>query len=261
MQHGPVVLVVEENHSFNDVITNSGMPYLKGLAAENSLATGYYADTHPSIGNYFMMTAGQIITNDDSFNGPVNVDNLVRHLLQAGKTWKAYAESLPGVGYIGGDSGAYLHRHNPLSYFTDVVNSSNERLNLVPFSQFAHDLNDGQLPDFSFVAPNMFDDAHNGTLQQADQWLQANIAPLLASPQFKNGGLLLIVFDEAEDTDTTLGGGHVPLVLVGPAVKQGFQSANQYQHQNLLKMITTYLGVDGNLGKAAGASAMNEFLH
>lgn len=255
-----MVLVVEENHGFADVITNSGMPYLKSLAAQNSLATGYYADTHPSIGNYFMMTAGQIITNDDSFNGPVNVDNLVRHLLQAGKTWKAYAESLPAVGYVGGDSGAYLHRHNPLSYFTDVVNSSNERLNLVPFSQFAHDLNNGQLPDFSFIAPNMFDDAHNGTLQQADQWLQANIAPLLSSPQFKNGGLLLVVFDEAEDTDTTLGGGHVPLVLAGPAVKHGFQSANQYQHQNLLKMITSYLGVDGNLGSAANASAMPEFL-
>lgn len=236
------------------------MPFLKSLAAQDSLATQYYADTHPSIGNYFMMTAGQIITNDDSFNGPVSADNLVRHLIQAGKTWKAYAESLPATGYIGGDSGAYLHRHNPLSYFTDVANSTNERQSLVSFSQFAHDLNSGQLPDFSFVTPNMFDDAHNGTLLQADQWLQANIAPVLASAQFKNGGLLLILFDEAEDSDTTLGGGHVALVLAGPAVKHGFQSANRYQHQNLLKMITSYLGVDGNLGSAANASGMSEFL-
>lgn len=236
------------------------MPYLNSLAAQNALATQYYADTHPSIGNYFMMTTGQIITNDDSFNGQVNVDNLVRHLIQAGKSWKAYAESLPAIGYIGGDSGAYLHRHNPLSYFSDVAGSSNQRQNLVPFTQFAPDLNNGQLPDFAFVAPNMFDDAHNGTLQQADQWLQANIAPLLSSSQFQKGGLLLIVFDEAEDTDTTLGGGHVSLVLVGPRVKRGFQSSNQYQHENLLKMITTYLGIDGNLGAAAGASSMGEFL-
>jgi hypothetical protein len=255
-----VVLVVEENHGYSSVIGNSGMPYLNSLAAQNSLATQYYANTHPSIGNYFMMTAGQIVTNDDSFNGPVNVDNLVRHLLQAGKTWKAYAESLPATGYIGGDSGAYLHRHNPLSYFTDVAGSSNQRQNLVPFSQFAPDLNNRQLPDFSFVTPNMFDDAHNGSLQQADQWLQANIAPLLSSPQFKNGGLLLIVFDEAEDADATLGGGHVSLIVVGPGVKHGFHSSNQYQHQNLLKMITTYLGIDGNLGSAANASSMGDFL-
>jgi hypothetical protein len=46
-----VGLVVEENHSFSSVIGNSAMPYLNGLASQYSLATQYYADTHPSIGN------------------------------------------------------------------------------------------------------------------------------------------------------------------------------------------------------------------
>jgi acid phosphatase len=259
-QHGPVVLLVEENHGFSSVIGSSAMPYLNSLAKQNSLAIQYYANTHPSIGNYFMMTAGQIVTNDDTFNGPVNVDNLVRHLMQAGKTWKSYSESLPSIGYIGGDSGAYIHRHNPLSYFQDVVGSSNERQNLVPFGQFAADLNNGQLPDFSFVTPNANDDAHNGTLQQADQWLQSNIAPLLSNPQFQKGGLLLIVFDEAEDTDSTLGGGRVAMIAVGPLVKHGFQSSTQYQHQNLLRMITDYLGMDGNIGSAGGANGMGDLL-
>jgi len=255
------VLVVEENHGYSSVIGNGGMPYLNGLAAQNGLATQCYANTHPSIGNYFMMTTGQIITNDDGFNGPVNTDNIVRHLIQAGKTWKAYAESLPGVGYTGGDSGAYLHRHNPLSYFQDVAGSSNQRQNLVPFGQFTQDLHNGQLPDFSFVTPNMFDDAHNGSLQQADQWLQSNIGPLLSSYQFQKGGLLLIVFDEADDSDATNGGGHIALVVVGPRVKHGFQSSGFYQHQNLLKMITNYLGIDdGNLGAAGGAAPMGEFM-
>src|SRR5215472_7471783 len=94
-QQGPVVVVVEENHGYSSVIGNSAMPYLNGLASQYGLATQYYADTHPSIGNYFMMTTGQIITNDDSFMGTVGVDNIVRHLLNAGKTWKSYAESLP----------------------------------------------------------------------------------------------------------------------------------------------------------------------
>lgn len=236
------------------------MPYLNSLANQNSLAIQYYANTHPSIGNYFMMTAGQIVTNDDTFNGPVSVDNLVRHLIQAGKTWKSYSESLPGVGYTGGDSGAYLHRHNPLSYFQDVVGSTNERQNLVPFGQFTADLNNGQLPDFSFVTPNANDDAHNGTLQQADQWLQSNIAPLLSSPQFQNGGLLLIVFDEGDTSDSTLGGGHVAMVAVGPLVKHGFKSSTTYQHQNLLKTITDYLGIDGNIGSAGSANSMGDLL-
>src|SRR5437660_3080429 len=99
------------------------MPYLNSLASKYGLATQYFANTHPSIGNYFMLTTGQIITNDDGFSGTVSADNMVRHFLSAGKTWKSYAESLPSVGYSGGDAYPYVKRHNPFSYFTDVVSS------------------------------------------------------------------------------------------------------------------------------------------
>jgi hypothetical protein len=98
-----VFIVVEENHSHSSVIGSSSMPYLNSLANQYGMATRYFADTHPSIGNYFMLTTGQIVTNDDNFSGTVSVDNLVRHLVSAGKTWKFYAESLPSVGYTGGD--------------------------------------------------------------------------------------------------------------------------------------------------------------
>jgi len=70
------------------------MPYFNGLINQFGLATQYYANTHPSIGNYFMMTTGQILTNNDSqtpSSFPVSGDNVVRELLAAGKTWKAYA--------------------------------------------------------------------------------------------------------------------------------------------------------------------------
>src|SRR3982074_1946682 len=95
---GHVVVVVEENQSYSDVIGNSSMPYLNALARQYGLATQYYANTHPSIGNHFMMTTGQILTNDDgqvpqSFPGAA--DNVVRELVAAGKTWKDYAEDLP----------------------------------------------------------------------------------------------------------------------------------------------------------------------
>src|SRR3982750_68811 len=72
---GHVVLLVEENHNYSDVIGNSAMPYLNSLATNYGLATQYYADTHPSIGNYFMLTVGELITNDDSFSGIVSDDN------------------------------------------------------------------------------------------------------------------------------------------------------------------------------------------
>src|SRR6266480_2993629 len=92
-----VFIVMEENHSYSSVIGNSSMPYFNSLARKYGLATQYYANTHPSIGNYFMLTTGQTITNNDSYTGTVSANNLVRELISAGKTWKSYAESLPSV--------------------------------------------------------------------------------------------------------------------------------------------------------------------
>ena len=67
------------------------------------------------------------------------------------------------------------------------------------------------------------------------------------------------MYDEAEESDGTNGGGRVAMVVAGPNMKSGFQSATLYKHQNLLKMITSYLGIDGNLGLASTADPMSEF--
>jgi len=45
-----VVLVVEENSSYAQVIGNTAMPYLNSLATQYGLATQYFANTHPSLG-------------------------------------------------------------------------------------------------------------------------------------------------------------------------------------------------------------------
>ena len=125
-------------------------------------------------------------------------------------------EDLPNVGYTGGDNGDYMQHHNPFTYFADGVNSPSELNNLVPFSQFASDLANNALPQFPYIIPNIQDDAHNGTLNQADSWLKTNIAPLITSSTFQQDGLLIITFDESFDTDTQNGGGQVPAVIISP---------------------------------------------
>lgn len=255
---GHVFLLLEENHSYSSVIGNSSMPYLNGLANRYGLATQYYANTHPSIGNYFELTTGQIITNDDNFSGTVNADNVVRHLLAAGKSWKSYAESLPNIGYTGGDVYPYAKHHNPFTYFTDVVNSHNQLNNLVPFTQLATDLSNNQLPRYSFIIPNMLDDAHDGSLSQADSWLQTNIAPLIASATFQKDGLLVIVFDESFDDDTQNGGGHVAAVVISPLARKGYQSATFYQHQSTCLLLLQGLGLSSFPGACQSAAPMTE---
>jgi phosphatidylinositol-3-phosphatase len=110
-----VYLVVLENHSYSSIIGNKSMPWLNALASRYAYARAYYANTHPSIGNYFELTTGKIITNNDGYKVTVTADNIVRHLLSAGKTWREYTEGLPSIGYTGGDTGEYTEHHNPLS--------------------------------------------------------------------------------------------------------------------------------------------------
>src|SRR5213596_1410726 len=253
-----VYIVVEENTDYASVIGSSSMPYLNGLAQQYGLATQYYADTHPSIGNYFMMTVGRIITNDDNYSSVVSDDNVVRRLLAGRKTWKSYAEDLPAVGYTGGDVGNYARKHNVFALLSDVVNDSSQRTRLVPFIQFAPDLANGTLPDFSNIVPNLCNDAHDCSLATADTWLGNNIAPLIASPTFQQDGLLIIVFDES-GSDSTNGGGRIAWVVVGPKAKLGYQSTTLYQHQSTLRLILEALGVAQFPGAAATAPAMTEF--
>ena len=256
-----VVIVVEENHSYSSVIGSSSMPYLNSLATKYTTATSYYANTHPSIGNYFMLTTGQIITNNDSYSGTVSSDNIVRRMLTAGKTWKSYAESIPYTGYTGGDSGRYCKHHNPFAYFTDVVKSSNERQNLTSFTQFKTDRANGQLPNFSFVVPNKCNDAHDCSLSTADSWLKTNIAPLLSTAAFQSGGdgILVILFDESKESDTAHGGGHVAAVVVGPKVKRGYKLTSFYQHQSVLKTALKALGITTYPSASSAAPSLAAF--
>ncbi len=254
-----VVVLVEENHSYSSVIGSSAMPYLNSLAKSYALLTNYYANSHPSIGNYMEMTAGQVITNNDNYSGTVNADNVVRELLLIGKTWKSYAEGLPYVGYTGGNTGYYLKHHNPLAYFTDVANSSVQKQHLVPFTQFSKDLASGALPTFSFIAPNIIHDAHSGSLQAADAWLKTNIAPLLNNAEFKKDGILIIVFDESYDSDKAHGGGHVAAIVVGPGVKRGYRSTMFFQHQSTLKTVLNAVKATPDPGSAPSAPDFDVF--
>ena len=259
---GHVVIVVEENANYASVVGSTSMPYLNSLIKSYGLATQYYSNGHGSITDYMMLATGQLLTDNDNETPatfPVSVDNAVREVLANGKTWKAYAESLPYVGYTGGDTGNYAVRHVPMAYLTDVQDSATGKLDLVPFTQFATDLASGQLPNYSFITPNLCDDAHNCALSVADAWLQTNIAPLLTSSPFKDDGVLIITFDESGDDDTN-GGGRIATVIVSPRFsKPGYQSTTLYFHQSALRLMLEGLGITTLPGAAATAPTMWEF--
>jgi acid phosphatase len=211
-----------------------------------------------------MLTTGQLLTTDDSSTTVWNVDNIARRMLAAGVPFRVYAEGIT-QGYVGGNTGLYLIRHNPFAMLSDVASSPQVANEVIwPFSQFAIDVANGTLPEFSYIVPDVNDDAHNGTPQQADTWLQANVVtPLSGNSAFQPGGdgVLIVDFDEAEDSDTTYGGGHVSPVLWGPNVLVGYTqtSATIYQHQSMLRAMMEALSLTNPPGAAATAPSMSEF--
>ncbi len=259
-----VVIVMEENQSYDTVVGQSAWPNLNQLISNGALATNYYADSHPSIGNYFMLTTGQLLTTDDNNTTVWNVDNIARRMLASGVTFKVYAEGI-AQGYLGNNTGLYVVRHNPFAKLSDVADSAQVANQTIwPFSQFATDLANGALPEYSFVVPDLDDDAHNGTPRQADTWLQTNlVTPLSNYSAFQSGGdgVLFVDFDEAADSDTAHGGGHVPVVLWGPMVQVGYKQTSNtvYQHQSLLRTAMEALGLADPPGAAATAPSMSEF--
>src|SRR5215470_16615080 len=106
---------------------------------------------------------------------------------------------------------------------------------IVPFTQFAIDLANNALPNYSLIIPDLQHDAHNGTLAEADAFLSSNIAPVLNTPAFQAGGdgLLFITFDEC---DAAVGA--CPEVVytaaIGPHVKRGAVATALYRHESML---------------------------
>lgn len=255
--------MVLENRGFNEVIGSASMPYLNSLATKYALATNYYGNGTESLPNYLMLTVGDTVATDASFGGTVHVDNVVRRLLAANKTWKAYAESIPSVGYMDGDAPPYMKIHNPFEYLEDVQSDTAQAANMVPIEQLASDLTADKLPSYSFIIPNNYNNSHDCAptlpncdtatiLKNSDDWLKSHLDPLLQSTTW-NSTLLIITFDEGAQGDTTHGGGHIATIVAGPKVNAGFKIDTLLQHESMLRLSLKALGINTYPNKAANA--------
>jgi acid phosphatase len=270
-----VYIVAEENRSYERVVGSASMPYLNSLLARGAVATQFYSNEHGSLENYLILTSGQYLTHNNDTLAVFNVDNLERHLLTNGMTFKSYAQTLPYAGYTGLYSGAYMKRHAPLPYYTDMANSSLIK-NHDSTAQLASDIANGTLPNFAFITPDGNNDMHNCSANlgicfaAADNFLKNTIGPLLASAPFQPGGdgVLIIWADEADlgsdnrcsATVLTGCGGHILVAMIGPQIKAGYKSTTTYHHQSVLRTVLEAMGTTANFPAAANtAPDMREF--
>ena len=267
-----VWIITEENHSFEDIVGSPQMPYYNQLIQQYGLATQFYSDQHSSLPALMWFVAGAPVElNNDTVSCQHPDDNIVRTLLNWGYTWRSYQEDMPYAGFQGlySPDNLYYRRHNPLIDFTDVCPGTGQEFNSVPYSQMAADFDQGNTVNFAYITPDVNDDAHNGTLGAADQWLQANVPQILARPEFSPGGdgILFIVWDESDlNTDNRCSaiipigcGGRTATLVVGPQVKPGYQSPITYHSENVLKTVCAVMGLSPCPGAADTAAPMSDF--
>ncbi len=268
-----VWMINEENHSYEDVVGNSQMPYYNQLIDRYGLATQFYSDQHSSLPALMWLVAGAPVTlNNDTVSCNHANDNVVRELLKQGYTWRSYQSNMPSAGFQGLNGGAgntYYRRHNPLIDFTDVCPGTGQDKNSVPYSQMAKDFAEGKTFNYAYITPDAVEDAHSGSLQAADQWLQANVPAILVRPEFSAGGdgILFIVWDEGtlstdrrcSDTVAVGCGGRTATLVIGPLVKPGYQSIVTYHNENVLKTVCAAMGLSPCPGAAQTAAPMADF--
>ncbi len=240
-----VVVVIEENHGYSQIIGSPQAPYINTLASEGALFTNSHAITHPSEPNYLALFSGstQGIT-DDSCPHSFSAVNLGSELIAAKKTFTGYAEGLPSTGSTVCTSGEYARKHAPWTDFSNAPSADNK-----PFSSFP--TNFSSLPTISWVVPDLLDDMHDGTIQQADSWLQTHLQAYATWAKTHNS-LLIVTWDEDQGTTAN----QIATIFVGPMVKPGKYSEN-INHYSVLRTLEAIYGLP-YAGKSASVTTITD---
>lgn len=241
-----VVIVVEENHSQADIIGNHSAPYINSLAGDGALMTRSFAVTHPSEPNYLALFAGSTfgLSSDACPVDAGAAPNLASELLGAGYTFAGYSQDLPSTGSTTCSSGKYARKHAPWVNFSNVPAAVS-----VPFSSFPSSADFASLPTVSFVIPNLDNDMHDGSVVQADTWLNDNLSAY-ASWAKANNSLLLVTWDEDDNSQSN----QIPTIVYGANVRPGTYG-EPMSHFNTLSTLEQMYGLD-KTGDATRAPAI-----
>jgi len=286
-----VILVINENSTYDDVIAN--MPWLISQGNANGYATKYQSDNGGSLMDYLWLASGSCHskanctlpsgTHDFNCSGndcssPITDDNIFRQMNNAGISWKVYAQSYAAAGGTPStpdnrNGTSYYRRHNGATWYSDILdNTKGSANNIVDLSQLTTDLDKGNLPRFMIIVPDGNHDAHDcpvglsscteaQKLAAADDFLNSTLGPVLATSDFQPGGdgLAIVTFDECGGGTNEGCGASVYTAVIGPKVTPHTVSKKRYKHENALRTMLDALGIRKYPGAADSVSDMSDF--
>ncbi len=266
-KYAHVVIVIEENKNYSDIVGNRNAPYInKVLLRQGANLTRMFADEHDSEGNYFWIFSGSnqgvgyrdvIPTRRNNPHYPFTAANLGEELIRAGYTFKGYAEGLPSIGDRVDRTKVYARKHVPWISFANIPNGRTEATSVnLQFRQFPRNFR--RLPTVSIVIPNLYDDMHSGLpwrrVRRGDDWLKHNIGPYYRWAK-THDSLLIVTWDENEDGSGFHGltnpasrnrsmKNRIPTVIAGAHVRQGnYTEGRGVTEVNLLRTIEALYGL------------------
>lgn len=267
-----IVIVVEENKDYDQIIESPVAPYLNKLAVEGANFIRMFAEEHNSEGNYFWLFSGSnqnVGFHDKVPRSKFETSNLGQQLIIKGLSFKGYSQSLPAIGSEVDVTPAgctypciYGRKHVPWISFANVPNgtttatSSNLRLEDFPADP-------EMLPTVAFVIPDMEHDMHNGEVRDSvpagDLWLRQSLDGYYQWAKTHNS-LLIVTFDENDDksgfaglTDPAVGPdqdqgrrdlqNRIVTIFAGAHVKPNYVETNGMTHVNILRTIEAIYGL------------------
>jgi len=261
-----VLLIVEENRTYGEIIGSPDAPYLTALSRTHGTATrmsANYPVRCPSLAAYILVTSGTTAGICDD-RGPrhhrLAGPNIFAQLNAAHLPWRNYAENLPTrCALRNSNDGIFLVRHTAVPYYTNLGRTC--RIGQVDLGSSTRgalhdDLAAGNLPAFSFVTPNACNDMHgartcpNDRVAAGDRWLKGWIPRILAGADYRAGRLVVIItWDEGSPTDN-----HIPTLVLSPTTR-GIVTHQPHNHCSTLRTMQEILRL-ALLGCARSARTM-----
>ncbi len=245
-----IVIVIEENHTYNQIIDSPDAPYINSLAAQGAVFTQSFGVTYPSKPNYLALFSGstQGIT-DNSCPHTMATPNLGHALLQAGLTFAGYSEDLPSVGALICIAGDYARKHNPWVNWQGSLAHGLPATTNLPMTAFPTDFS--SLPTVSMIVPNQVNDMHHGKdperIQLGDLWLKDHLEAYVQWAQQHNS-LLIVTWDEDNKKEHN----RITTLFIGPMVQAGHYD-QRINHYNVLRTIEDLYGLPHSGASAEAA--------
>jgi acid phosphatase len=257
---GKVLVVVLENHGAGSALRQ--MPYLAAQSRGYARASSYYAIRHPSLPNYLVLAGGSTFgVTDDRLPAyhRLGGSSVFGQVIARGHTARTYAEGMT-TNCQRTNTGRYVARHNPWTYFASAAERSRCLKYDVPAGSrtggaLHRDVTAGRLPTFSMLIPDLCHDAHDCRLATADSWLKAWLVQIKAGPDFRAGRLAVVVtFDEDEHAS----GNQVLTVVIHPA-RRGVLVTRRLTHYSLSATPSRQVGAAPLRGAAGTPSFLAAF--